>query len=55
VTETEKLRDINYNMLADYHRKKLIMENEKGGIFDRTENSGVKNMFIPASQDYTQM
>ena len=47
VDETERLRDIKHNFAADYHRKQHVIENERGGIFDRVENSGVKNFHIP--------
>jgi len=35
VNETERLRDLKHNFAADYHRKQHVIENEKGGIFDR--------------------
>lgn len=49
VVETEKLRDMKHNMAAEYNRKQRVIENERGGIYDRAEISGVKNMFIPTS------
>lgn len=47
--EIEKLRDVKHNFAADYHRKQHPIQNEKGGIFDRVENSGVRNIFVPQS------
>jgi hypothetical protein len=47
VNETERLRDLKHNFAADYHRKQHVIENERGGIFDRVENSGVKNIHVP--------
>ena len=49
--ETEKLRDMKHNMAAEYNRKQYVIENERGGIYDRQENSGVKSMFIPSYQN----
>ena len=47
INETEKLRDMKYNLAADYRRQANVIENEKGGLYDRAENSGVKGIFVP--------
>jgi hypothetical protein len=47
--EIERLRDIKHNFAAEYVRKQNGMENERGGIFERIENSGVRQMHIPNS------
>ena len=52
--ETEKLRDQKYNFAAEFNRKDHAIENEKGGIFDRVENSGVRNVFIPKSNNLSE-
>ncbi|CDW79258.1 isoform a [Stylonychia lemnae] len=54
INETERLRDMKHNFAADHLRKQHVIENEKGGIFDRSENSGVKNMYIPASNNVNE-
>lgn len=38
---------MKHNFAADHLRKQHVIENERGGIFDRPENSGVKNLYIP--------
>jgi hypothetical protein len=48
----EKLRDLKHNFAVDYHNNKRrwqnTIENERGGLFDRAENQGVKRqIFIP--------
>lgn len=53
-SETEKLRDMKHNLAAEYNRKQYVIENERGGIYDRQENSGVKNMFIPNFQNASE-
>lgn len=40
------------NFASDYTRKEHVLENEKGGLFDRVENSGVKNIYIPKNINY---
>lgn len=54
VNEIEKLRDLKHNFASHNHRKIHIIENEKGGIFDRSEISGVKNMYFPISKDVNE-
>ena len=51
MNETERLRDLKHNFAADYHRKQHVIENEKGGIFDRIENSGVTRIYMPPSNN----
>eukprot|EP00347_Sterkiella_histriomuscorum_P000884 403374154 len=51
VNETERLRDAKHNFAADHLRKQHVIENERGGLFDRPENSGVKSLYIPASNN----
>ena len=53
VFETEKLRDMKHNLAAEYHRKQNVMEIVRGGIYDRSENTGVKQFFIPTRRDIT--
>jgi hypothetical protein len=44
--EMEKLRDLSHNFVVDPHgqrrRWQNTIENERGGLFDRAENSGIK-------------
>ena len=48
----ERIRDVDYNFAASVSRKTNdIMGNEKGGIFDRVENTGVQPMYIPANNN----
>jgi hypothetical protein len=50
--ELEKLRDLQHNFAVDNQNRRRWqqrLENERGGVFDRAEISGVKGrIFIPA-------
>jgi hypothetical protein len=49
----EKLRDLSHNFAVDNQNRRRwqpTIENERGGVFDRDENSNIKPIFIPQSQ-----
>ena len=45
---------MKHNFAAGFRRDEHKIENEKGGLYDRVENSGVKGMFIPKPPDIKQ-
>lgn len=45
---------MKYNLAADYRRSFNPIENERGGLYDRSENSGVKGIFVPHSKDINE-
>lgn len=54
----EKLRDLSHNFAADHNSRRRwqqTIENERGGIFDRDENSNIKPIFIPVPQSNVNM